>query len=64
MSDGKHWFFTMELVDGVNFLEYVRSGESTPESPTVSLEELDTFETLQLPSMAAAVSHLMKRAFD
>ncbi len=26
MSDGKYWFFTMELVDGVNFLEYVRPG--------------------------------------
>ncbi len=26
MSDGEYWFFTMELVDGVNFLEYVRPG--------------------------------------
>ncbi|HEV7680861.1 MAG TPA: serine/threonine-protein kinase, partial [Pyrinomonadaceae bacterium] len=26
MSDGKYWFFTMELVQGVNFLEYVRPG--------------------------------------
>src|ERR1044071_6831773 len=24
--DGPHWFFTMELVTGVNFLEYVRPG--------------------------------------
>ena len=26
MSDGKFWFFTMELVKGINFLEYVRPG--------------------------------------
>ncbi len=26
MSDGEYWFFTMELVHGVNFLEYVRPG--------------------------------------
>jgi eukaryotic-like serine/threonine-protein kinase len=26
MSDGQFWFFTMELVQGINFLEYVRPG--------------------------------------
>ena len=26
MSDGEYWFFTMELVRGVNFLQYVRPG--------------------------------------
>jgi serine/threonine protein kinase/tetratricopeptide (TPR) repeat protein len=26
MGDGQYWFFTMELVQGVNFLEYVRPG--------------------------------------
>ena len=26
MADGQFWFFTMELVHGVNFLEYVRPG--------------------------------------
>src|SRR6266850_4396051 len=26
MADGQYWFFTMELVHGLNFLEYVRPG--------------------------------------
>ena len=29
MSDGTFWFFTMELVRGVTFLEYVRPGFRT-----------------------------------
>jgi serine/threonine protein kinase len=55
MSDGRYWFFTMELVDGVNFLDFVRDGESTASEPTVlSLEELDTLETLPLPALSRA----------
>jgi serine/threonine protein kinase/tetratricopeptide (TPR) repeat protein len=29
MADGQYWFFTMELVKGINFLEYVRPGYHT-----------------------------------
>src|SRR5215210_5326096 len=29
MADGQYWFFTMELVQGANFLEYVRPGYHT-----------------------------------
>jgi eukaryotic-like serine/threonine-protein kinase len=29
MADGQYWFFTMELVQGINFLEYVRPGYHT-----------------------------------
>ncbi len=32
MSDGEYWFFTMELVQGVNFLEYVRPGYKSKRS--------------------------------
>jgi serine/threonine protein kinase len=28
MSDGEQWFFTMEFVDGINFLHYVQGRES------------------------------------
>lgn len=34
MSDGHYWFFTMELVQGVNFLEYVRPGYRAHRSQT------------------------------
>ncbi|HEX7296041.1 MAG TPA: protein kinase, partial [Pyrinomonadaceae bacterium] len=53
MSDGRYWFFTMELVDGVNFLDYVRDGKgsvSGTDTRVVSFEELDTLETLRLPT--------------
>jgi serine/threonine protein kinase/tetratricopeptide (TPR) repeat protein len=34
ISDGGRWFFTMELIDGVSFLQYVRYGcESPPADP-------------------------------
>jgi serine/threonine protein kinase len=35
MSDGEYWFFTMELVKGVNFLEFVRPGYQARRTPSI-----------------------------
>ncbi|HEX8070722.1 MAG TPA: AAA family ATPase [Pyrinomonadaceae bacterium] len=40
MSDGSNWFFTMELVEGVNFLEHVRAGALAADGPTNELPTL------------------------
>src|ERR687895_152674 len=53
MSSGRHWFFTMELVKGVNFIEHVRregEGETSEVSSTLrragprAILEADTVE--------------------
>src|SRR5262245_56078527 len=35
VADGDSWFFTMELVDGTSFLEYVRGQEEAGEPTTI-----------------------------
>src|SRR5213593_3175789 len=42
MSEGQSWFFTMELVKGVTFIQYVRPD-------TVDVSSLDVDHTLRAP---------------
>ncbi len=49
MSDGTYWFFTMELVPGVNFLAYVRE-EVAGGAPASLTNELPTLLTSHEPT--------------
>jgi len=57
-STRDHWFFTMELIDGSDFLTYVRTGESTrpaltrrvTQLPPPTLTMADTLDTLAIPT--------------
>lgn len=60
MTDGDRWFFTMELVDGVPFLEHLRGNAPRPfedarrvPSPA-SLAELETADLVPPPGAGAA----------
>jgi len=52
IADGPQWFFTMELIDGVNFLDHVRTGTGSPAAVLDTVQNLTTSKSGQ----AATVS--------
>ncbi|MDQ2921514.1 MAG: serine/threonine protein kinase, partial [Acidobacteriota bacterium] len=61
MADGQYWFFTMELVQGVNFLEYVRPGyhaKRGQSSRTTTLRKTSEGATELLSDYEAATREL------
>ncbi len=70
VSEGEHWFFTMELLDGVDFLRWVHHGEDnlpelkpllTPWSSEARTWDSasPTIDAEQLPEATAATSGVM-----
>jgi serine/threonine protein kinase len=58
LSDGGQWFFTMELVDGKSFHDYVRDCPEGPVKYPEGTEEVDSVQetqTFELPSGASGL---------
>ena len=56
VSDGRDWFFTMDLIDGVDFLAYVRPGAHAHcAQPPTELQTQGSVEEQKLPSCEVVV---------
>src|SRR5271169_3692599 len=63
-ADSDLWYFTMELIDGVNLLEFVRAGCIPPRFSAAPTASLDTnFSTTVLTSTADKLPTIRSPAF-
>jgi serine/threonine protein kinase len=63
VSDGREWFYTMELVDGVDFLAWVRPMPEISEvadDPTVSLREESAADLIDFDRLRRAFLQLVE----
>ena len=58
------WFFTMELVEGVSFLRYVRGEESAQEASSSGERVAPSADTLRAHAVAQAVERSVDRGYD
>jgi len=61
MSNGEDWFFTMELVDGIDFLAYVREDSDKLEDAAITLPKLSTAPNLGTDEVKRAEQTLTLR---
>src|ERR1700682_19216 len=59
-SEGRHWFFTMELVKGVTFIQYIR-----PETDDSFIDSLDNTLRRPIPRLVTSTdSEAVTEVFD
>ncbi|NLF67732.1 MAG: protein kinase [Candidatus Anammoximicrobium sp.] len=59
ISDGETWFFSMELVEGVDFVQYVRSGPVGAEPDTENAAAAPALTPLQLIRLRRGLAQLV-----
>jgi serine/threonine protein kinase len=64
VSEGDQWFFTMELVDGVDFLHWVRSARAGDSAGSRMLSRLPTTRASAAPTIASLEPTVIAGAAD